>query len=169
MEIGSIFLILALAVVIFLFITRPFFDRSSGDRLVAKPEVRQRDLQRSALLSNRDRLLNAIQELDADNELGKLPAGEYAPQREKMVLAAAETLRQLDEINLSDGRTSQTVVKSDEDELEALIAARRAGQAAQGRVYQAPQAGNKAYCTRCGKPLKSGDRFCPTCGEKVPS
>ena len=166
MEIGSFFLILALTVVVILFITRPLFERRGQDRLVAKPEAQHREWMRSTLLADRDRLLNALHELDADNELGKLPEGEYAPQREKMVLEAADTLRRLDEMKLTDSRSPQPpVVQNEEDELEALVAVRRMQLVNQQKNAQ--QQISYTYCTHCGKPLTADDKFCSSCGTKV--
>ena len=117
----------------------------------------------SSLLAERDRILNAISELDFDNTLGKIPAEDYPLRREQLVLRGADVLRQLDEYQ--GGATSDTtsarletalrsdVVKQDDD-LETLIAARR-------RVRQEKSGG---FCPQCGGAIIKSDRFCPKCG-----
>lgn len=168
MVIGSIFLILALAVVAFLFVTQPLFEPADGDDLVANPDVQQREILRSTLLSERDRLLNTLMELDADNVLGKIPPGEYTPLREKMVHEAADILRQLDEINLNMDRISKpALVHPEEDDLEALIAFRR--QALAGNTIRTSRdpADSQEFCTHCGNSLIAGDKYCPVCGTRV--
>jgi hypothetical protein len=59
MDIGSLLLILALVILVGLFIARPLFDRKA--EVVASPSG-QSDHQRSALLAEHDRILNALQE-----------------------------------------------------------------------------------------------------------
>lgn len=177
---GAIFLTLALAVVVTLYIVLPLWEERASDELVPRKEVLKREYQRSALLADRDRLLSALLELDADYELNKIPPGEYAPLRERLVREAAQTLRHLDEINLA-GRQPRTTMPgansaTDEaDDLEELIALRKQelSEIHQGhnevRDLPAEVTGFQAYCTYCGKPLMSGDRFCPSCGSRIPS
>lgn len=158
MDIGSLFLILAVAILVVLFLTRPFMEPNKDQRLLVPAEVQQREHHRSALLAERDRVLNALLELDSDNELGKLLPDDYTTQRERLVLTGAEVLKQLDAINLQNEPDTPRVAPSpaEEDELEALIAARR----------QAKEQ-KKNYCPACGSELKPGDRFCPGCGARV--
>ncbi|MCE5207896.1 MAG: zinc ribbon domain-containing protein [Chloroflexi bacterium] len=175
MVIGSIFLILSLAVVVSLFITLPLMDHAGSDELVANRDMQECETRRSILLSDRDRLLNALLELDADNELGKIPPEEYAPLREKMVHEAAETLRCLDEMNLAKDQISKSsLLQSDDDDLEALIASRRKelSDSAKGLPGSSPDGSFttdefQAYCIHCGKPLMPGDKFCSVCGKSV--
>lgn len=159
MDIGSIFLLLALAVVVFLFVSRPFFEGGGDQRLLVPSEIQQYEHERSALLAERDRILNSLLELESDQALGKLPAEEFERQREDLMKSGASVLRRLDEINLQD----EPVVSSpappiEEDELETLIAARK--QARQDR---------QRFCPSCGALLNPGDRFCPSCGSRIDS
>lgn len=175
MLIGSIFLVLALAAVVTVFIILPLWEQGGTDELIPRQEVKESEHQRSALLAERDRLLNALQELDSDNELGKIPAGEYAPARTDMLREAAAVLRSLDELNLAfeNNHNGAPVNQPAEDDLEALIARRRHETAARHdeQVLAADRpagtAIRQAYCTQCGKPVMSGDKFCPACGAKV--
>lgn len=178
MDIGSIFLILGLLVVVGIFISRPFFERQ------AKP-VTQAEHQRSALLAERDRIINALQELDFDHAMGKLPEEDYPAQRALLLQQGADVLRQLDafepavqrgalseeaearleaaiaarrgEVSLpvgANGSSVRTVAASPDDALEVLIAGRR-------RTRKEKAAG---FCPQCGNPVQVSDRFCPKCG-----
>ncbi len=126
MDLGSIFLILALFILVGLFITRPLFDRSysyANQVLEAHPDRPQQDgydHNRSMLLAERDRILTALHELDFDHALGKIPEAEYPQQRMILLQKGANVLRELD--SLVEMNPQSTV----EDRLEAAIAARRA-------------------------------------------
>lgn len=172
MLVGAIFLTLALAVAVTLYIVMPLWDNRTSDELMPRKEILSRQYQRSTLLADRDRLLSSLLELDADYELKKIPVGEYAPLRERLVREAAHTLRQLDEINLS-GKHAPSPDK--QDDLEELIALRKQ-QLVEGET-DLPDMNNQpgeatafqAYCTYCGKPLMPGDKYCPACGSKIPA
>jgi len=127
MDIGSIFLILAVLLLVLLYVGRPFLDGRSS--LVTKESQEM-----SHLLAERDRVLNALQELEFDFQLGKIPAEDYPQQRELMLRHGAETLRQIDELQTQNpiqdfGRRSVSEQaagpKSVEDRIEAAVAARR--------------------------------------------
>jgi hypothetical protein len=133
MDIGSLLLILALVILVGLFVARPLFDRKAE---VVAPPSRQSDHQRSALLAEHDRILNALQELDFDHALGKIPEEEYPTQRALLLQQGAEALRQLDELQL------QAPTQDAESRMEAAIAARRA---------DAPQAGGELTLGKAGK------------------
>ena len=156
MDIGSNFLILALFILTALYISRPFYDRLSTKN-------RHLDSELSALLAERDRLLNAISELDFDHTLGKIPAEDYPLRRGQLVQRGAEVLRQLDEYqDESVGDTTsarlETAIEAgivnQDDDLEALIAARR----------RARQEKSGGFCPQCGGPAVRSDSFCPKCG-----
>ena len=185
MDIGSIFLILGLFILVGLFISRPFLERTSVS-------VSQEEHEYSALLAERDRLLNALQELDFDNALGKVPEDDYPSQRSALLQRGAEVLRQLDtyQKEVPEGDLSAGM----EDRLEAAIAARRADAA---RVNAAPQLQTvegipnsqgaadddleallasrrrdrrekaAGFCSQCGGAVQKSDRFCPKCGNAV--
>jgi hypothetical protein len=174
MDIGSIFLILGLFVLVGLFVGRPFLERK------AVP-VSLEDRQVSSLLAERDRILNALEELDFDFTLGKIPELEYPGQRLALLQRGAEILRQLDTLR------PENTLEDAEVRLEAVIAARRADAArvhiapngASGRVVHTPDDDLEAviasrrrqqkektggFCPQCGRPVQKSDRFCPKCG-----
>jgi len=187
MDIGSIFLILALLLLVGVFITRPFFERKVVPG--ADPQADERDHELSSLLAERDRLLNALQELDFDQALGKIPEEDYPGQRTLLLQQAAEVLRKLDALQASSAADEM------EARLEAAIAARRvtvqpslapaqAELVGVGRVFPvaAPdddleillarrrreRLGKSAgFCPNCGGPVQQTDRFCPKCGATV--
>lgn len=183
MDIGSIFLILGLLVLVAIFISRPLLD----GRTV---ELSQEEHELSTLLAERDRLLTALQELDFDYTLGKIPEEDYPAQRAVMVQRGVEILRRLDELQ------AEAHPEDDEARLDAAIAARRAETAAVAlpvgngsgvRVKPAPLAVGQdddleallanrrrdrkekagGFCPACGKPVQKSDRFCPKCGQPV--
>ncbi len=168
MDIGSVFLIAALFVLVGLYVAKPIIDRQSSSVGVTERMI-------SSLLAERDRVLDALQELDFDNQLGKIPEEDYPPRRADLLQRGAETLRQID--------AYQKDAKSDEaDTLEAAIAARRAAlpsdggsalsevepddmleaQIAARRRDRREKAGG--FCPGCGQPIQQSDRFCAKCG-----
>ena len=168
MDIGSILLILAVLVPVVLFIARPLMEGSAT-------EVTAEEHQYSALLAERDRILNAIQELEFDHTLGKIPDDEYPNQRANLMRAGADVLRQIDEYegisgeNEADDRIEATVMArkaarlpvDPDDELEALIANRRRSQ----KENDQPRSGG--FCPHCGNCVQESDIFCPKCGNSL--
>jgi hypothetical protein len=182
MDIGSLLLLLALLVLIGLFIARPLLDRDSA---AATPEEELKVHELSTLLAERDRILTALEELDFDNALGKIPSEDYTNQRARLVNQGADVLRKLDELNgdTSDAEierrieeaiaerriTTSNIVETEvlsqpqpvlvdaDDEVEVQLAARR-------RARQDKSAG---FCPQCGRPVQQSDRFCPNCGNDL--
>ncbi len=174
MDIGSIFLILALLIPVVIYISRPLFERS-----VARVSDAERDM--STLLAKRDQVVASIQELDDDYNLGKIPSENYPSQRMNLLQNGADILRQIDTYQLA------PVMMTAEDRLEAAIIARRHilatapvavkknGNAvppvpdddleqriAIRRRTMSGKAGG--FCPKCGRPVQASDRFCPKCG-----
>jgi hypothetical protein len=181
MDIGSIFLILGLFILVAAFIARPLFDARQPQ---LQPELPQQDEHEfSALLAERDRVITTLQELDFDHTLGKIPEEEYPAQRAMLVQRGAEILRRLDtyqpaaqpvataEDRLEDAIAARRqlrdrpvakngngkVVVTADDDVEVLIASRR-------RVRPEKAGG---FCPKCGSPMQRSDRFCPKCGGQI--
>lgn len=159
MELGTIFLLLGVLVIVVLFVAQPF-----GEHWRAKEQSGQ---EISVLQANRENALNGLQELESDYKLGKVPEQEYSIQRANLLKQGAEILRRLDEIQTAQpaqpveqikplAKVSPSKPMADED-LEELIAKRRAAR-------QQKAAG---FCPKCGKPIVITDRFCPACGRAV--
>jgi len=170
MDIGSIFLILAVLVPVVLFIARPLMERSATIVTTEEHDY-------SHLLAERDRILNAVQELDFDHALGKIPDEEYPAQRSNLMRTGADVLRQIDEFEgqfvvtnaeaddrieaeIAARKTARPPIDPD-DELEALIANRRRVQ----KESDQPKTGG--FCPQCGNCVQATDRFCPKCGQPL--
>jgi len=168
MELGSLFLILAVVVFVGVYLYAPFMRNPRRVRVDESHEV-------STLKAERDRVINSLQELDFDYHLGKIPADDYPEQRSALLQKGADILRKLDEIipDASSVRNAENRIEkaaaarradastqeeamSDED-LEAMIAARR----------KANKSKSAGFCPRCGKPVLSTDKFCPSCGKAL--
>ena len=167
MELSSILLILSLLVLTVVFIGQPFFQRQtkkinkSNPRLT--PEEIQLDHNRSTLLAEKERCLAAIQELDFDHSLHKIPEDLYPIQRAELMQTAARVLQQLDAIE-SKSKQQSTVPgelirgkDKEYDDLEELIAKRKVDQNKK----------SSGFCPKCGKPVLESDRFCPKCGTTI--
>jgi zinc-ribbon domain len=161
MELGAIFLLLGVLLIVVLFVMQPF-SKQWHVKIQTGQEL-------SVLQANRENALNALQELEADFNLGKVPEAEYTAQRASLLKAGADVLRRLDEIQHAQPAIRKEPVNPPimespishlaDDDLEGLIAKRRA-------VRQQKAAG---FCPRCGKPILQSDRFCPACGKAVNS
>lgn len=168
MELGSIFLILAVLIIVGVYLYMPFTTRSRKLSTVEMHDI-------SALKAERDRVINSLQELDFDFKLGKIPAEDYPEQRAELLKKGSDVLRKLDELEprAASARnvesrietaaaakradaSSSTAVISDDD-LEAMIAARR-------KQHKSKSAG---FCPSCGKPVLASDHFCPSCGKSL--
>jgi hypothetical protein len=180
MDIGSLLLLLALLVLIGLFIARPLLNRETE---TATPEEDQKEHELSTLLAERDRILTALEELDFDNALGKIPSDDFANQRAQLVSQGADVLRKLDEFN---GDPSDAAI---ERRIEEAIAARRITTAGVGETEVMPQPvlvdaddevevqlaarrrsrqdKSAGFCPQCGRPVQQSDRFCPKCGNAL--
>ena len=134
MDLGAIFLGLAVVVSFIPWVARPFFEQrrqaSNGRRKPAIPES-------SRQLTERRKVLSALNELDFDFQTGKITAEDHRDLRARLMAEAASLTPAL---------------QAEDDELEALIRARR-------------EALDKATrCGQCGERLSGTDRFCPSCG-----
>jgi NADH pyrophosphatase NudC (nudix superfamily) len=158
MQITTFLLLLALLTVVAWFVTRPLMRQGHARILADDHEV-------SSLLAERERVLEALEELDFDYALGKVPADEYPLQRSALLKQGAAILRRLDTLSSSPEQkmempqpvpAEQPDAMSD-DEIETLIAARRS----------ARKARSGGFCPACGKPIMASDRFCPYCGKTL--
>ena len=168
MQITAILISLALLILVAVYLYAPFINRRAR-------RVTEEEHELSALLAERDRVINSLQELDFDYKLGKIPEEDYPAQRASLLQTGADILRKIDTIApepasaqdvdariekaIAARRADASVAKpevSDED-MEAMIAARRRGQ--KGK--------SSGFCPKCGKPVMVSDRFCPSCGKSL--
>jgi hypothetical protein len=173
MELTAIFFSLAVLILVGIYLYSPFMERRAR-------RVTEEEHELSALMAERDRVINSLQELDFDFKLGKIPEEDYPVQRSALLQKGADILRKIDALappsTFGQGRNGQDT----EARLERAIAARRAD-AALVRVEvtdddiesmissRRKSRTNKAagFCPKCGKPVMVTDRFCPSCGKSL--
>ncbi len=176
MDIGSIFLLLGILVVVVVFIFQPFIDERRHRVLItqAVPAL-EKEMHISAMLAERERILRALQELDFDYSLGKIPEEDYPTQRQFLLHKGAEIIKKLDEIggdeksidqiqrieailgtNQANSEDNQEFFEKDVD-VESMIAARK-------RTKESKPDG---FCPKCGKPISKNDKFCSKCGNTL--
>ena len=173
MDIGALFLTLAVATLVAMYLGQPYLERRT--KLVSEKEF-----EHSHLLAERDRYINALRELDFDYDLGKIPEDEYPAQRANLLQKGADALRKLDEYEGAKDTSA-------EDRLEAVVAARRADStAAPVAADAAPtmnaddelesliaarrskrKAKSGGFCPNCGHAVLAKDKFCTNCGKKT--
>ena len=152
MDLGSFFLILAAGIIVLVLLARPFVAEDAQVKFTQTQQKFSKEEDRlSTLLAERDRILSAVEEIETDYEMGKIPAGAYPQSRTGLLHSGAEILKQIDELTLKN--------KSDGmDDLEKMIETRR----------EARKTKNAAsYCPHCGNALQKNDRFCSGCGKEV--
>lgn len=159
MDLGAIFLLILVLAFIVLFVTRPFLERR-------RIQGGKKNQNLSSLLAERERLLTAIEELDSDQTLDKIPPKDYPHQRSELIHQGAEVLQQIDaltsntsqklsaEIGSHSNESAPVPTELTDDELEDMLAMRRA-------IRKEKTAG---FCPKCGKPVLLTDAFCPSCG-----
>ncbi|HVN14107.1 MAG TPA: zinc ribbon domain-containing protein [Anaerolineales bacterium] len=169
MDISAVFFLLAVLIIVGMYLYAPFTQRTRRVTTVEEQEI-------SSLMAERDRVINALQELDFDFSLGKIPAEDYPAQRTELLKKGADILRKLDSIQPAssfgpdvEARIEEAIaarradasaaVKAEvsDDDLESLIASRR-------KVRKERSAG---FCPRCGQAVLVSDRFCPSCGKSL--
>jgi len=156
MELGAIFLSLAVLLLAALFISQPFLFPAKEHKASAE------NAQISALLADKDRYLGLIQELEQDHSLGRITDEDYPAMRSDLMLKASNTLRKIEELeNIISHQTFQTplprtAVKQNID-LDDLLAMRRSQKKDR----------TDGFCPHCGKPVVKSDKFCSHCGKKI--
>ena len=173
MELTAIFFSLAVLILVGMYLYAPFMERRAR-------RVTEEEHELSALMAERDRVINSLQELDFDFKLGKIPSEDYPLQRANLLQKGADILRKMDELTTAntqfdtDARIERAITerRSDsvpvegasdtkrgvtDDDLESMIAARH-------RTRKEKSAG---FCPNCGKPVMVSDRFCPACGKAL--
>lgn len=162
MQLVSIFLTLGLMVFIGVYLYAPFLERRAR-------RVTEEEHELSSLLAERERALNALQELDFDYKLGKVPEEDYPTQRANLLQKGAGILKRLDELTpqkeadvtieraIASRRKKTSAVTASDDDIESMIATRR-------KAHKSKSAG---FCPKCGKPVMASDKFCPSCGKAL--
>jgi NADH pyrophosphatase NudC (nudix superfamily) len=157
MDIAAILFLIALLLAVSLYLMTPLMGNRSRISAEEPQEV-------SSLLAERERLLNALQELDFDFQLGKIPEDDYPAQRADLLQKGAEVLKKLDALAASRPVVQRAIAAAGaqaaaltDDEIESMLAARR-------KAHKNRSAG---FCPHCGKPTLATDQFCPNCGKSL--
>lgn len=168
MELTAIFFSLAVLILVGMYLYAPFMEHRARNVTAEEHDL-------SALMAERDRVINSLQELDFDFKLGKVPEEDYPAQRASLLQKGAEVLKQIDalapqltsaqdtearlEKAIAARRADAAVATAEvsDDDLEVMIAARRKGRREK----------SAGFCPRCGKPVMVTDRFCPACGKSL--
>jgi hypothetical protein len=186
--IGSLFLVLALAMLVAVFLSQPFLRRQKWETSEVNSKAEAQEHVRSSLMAEHDRILTALQELDFDNTLGKIPPEDYPVMRASLLKSGADVLRKLDAMEPAghtrgDGLREiglQETTASAEERIEAVVAERRADSANMPAPARAKvAAGGNGHAAGKGDALedliasrkrqreeKTGG-FCPRCGRTV--
>ena len=169
MEIAAIFFTLAIFILVAMYLYAPFMERRAR-------RVTEEEHELSALLAERDRVVNSLQELDFDFKLGKIPEEDYPTQRAGLLQKGADILRKIDSFSPQAGSAQD----DEEARLEKAIAARRADAStakpevsdddvesmiSSRRKNRKEKSGG--FCPKCGRPIIATDRFCPSCGKSL--
>ena len=175
MELTAIFFSLAVLILVGMYLYAPFIERRAR-------RVTEEEHELSALMAERDRVINSLQELDFDFNLGKIPEEDYPTQRSSLLQKGADILRKIDELTpaSSNGKGGSRDDQDTEARLERAIAARRADASVTTSqvsdddlesMISTRRKGRKdktaGFCPRCGKPVMVTDRFCPSCGKSL--
>jgi hypothetical protein len=168
MQITAIFFTLAILILVGIYLYAPFMERRAR-------RVTEEEHELSALMAERDRVINSLQELDFDFKLGKIPEEDYPTQRASLLQKGADILRQIDalapqpvavqdvdariEKAIAARRADASVARAEisDDDVESMIAAR----------HKARKEKSSGFCPKCGKPVMVSDRFCPSCGKSL--
>ncbi|GAB4461842.1 MAG: hypothetical protein Kow0070_20010 [Anaerolineales bacterium] len=168
MEIAAILLTSGIAILVGLYLYAPVLEHG-GRRITAEEH------ELSSLFAERDRVVNALQELDFDYKLGKIPEEDYPAQRAALLQKGADILRKIDSYSPQMDSAQDT-----EARIEKAVAARRADAAAKARQItdddiesliasrrKARKNKSAGFCPKCGKPVLTSDKFCPSCGKSL--
>jgi len=168
MELTAIFFSLAVLILVGIYLYAPFMERRAR-------RVTEEEHELSALMAERDRVINSLQELDFDFKLGKIPEDDYPLQRSTLLQKGADILRKIDSfapqissVQDTEARLERAIaarradasvarVNVSDDDLESMISSRR-----KSRTNK-----SAGFCPKCGKPVTVTDRFCPSCGRSL--
>jgi hypothetical protein len=148
MEIGSLIIVLLLFFLSGLFVLRPF---------LVKTESRGRagTTMRDSLVAEKERLLQAIEEIDLEFELEKISSAEHTRSRDLLMVEAAGVLSELDKMpKPKSGKKNNADPVQDGDDLEKMIADRR----------KQLKKDRSVKCPHCNETVEKGAQFCSHCG-----
>ena len=156
MDIGSIFIILAILIIIVAYIARPLVENRGF-------AVTEADRRYSRLQARRDQVLTILQELDMDHSMGKIPQEDYDAQRAILVARGASVLKEMDQFR-KPGKASR-LTNGSKDVATSQLEAQIEEAVSQMRTEQSGL--DAKYCSNCGNALEGGDLFCVGCGTPI--
>lgn len=148
MSTASIFLGLALALVVLPFVVEPFWRRGRGSRRLARTALAD------TAGASKDAALVAVRDLDFDFQTGKVTEADYQPLRQQLLLAAAQAASA--EATARPAARTPGGARVDDDIETAVRELRLSRHAAHS---PAP-----ATCATCGTVAAGTDKFCGHCG-----
>ncbi|HEX8834399.1 MAG TPA: hypothetical protein VF719_09375 [Abditibacteriaceae bacterium] len=129
-------------------------DSSEPDAPTSPPHRNHANYE--ALVSERDRLLRSLKELEFDHSTDKIDEAEYQSQRADL---STQTSRVLDRLErLSPRGAARSNMQDTELELEVLVARARRKRAT------AKSSGASRWQCGCGRVMDARDAFCASCG-----
>ncbi len=151
MDIGAVLFILGLLGLVAAYVGRPLLEQRGL-------KVTEEDREFSSLLARRDRVLDALEELDMDRHMKKIDSDDYQRRRAELVSEGAEVLRQLDQLNANLEISTEGESADVEGRIEQQVIRLR---------QQKEKQPSTTYCPACGAEALASDRFCTQCGEPL--
>ena len=147
MELGSLLVVILLFFLSGLFVLRPFLIRTESSG-------RAGATLRDSLVADKERLLQAIEEIDLEYELNKISSEEHTRSRDLLMSEAAGVLKELDKLPKTRSQKKVKSAPAEDDTLEKMIAERR----------KHLQKDRQTRCPHCGEAVAHGAQFCSQCG-----
>ena len=163
----------ALAGGVVLFVLFPIFARAS--EVSEKPSEASQE--RKSLGEKKDRIYEAIKDVDFEYQAGKLSDSDYQSVRADFVAQAAEVIARLDELDASHAAAEkeEPAVESPEPapEAESGVSCPSCEQSNPEGAKFCMRCGHKIEispnCPQCGAELQEEARFCTACGVSIPA
>ena len=156
MEIPAGLISLVVTLIIVAYIAQPFFStQQSSQQRRTEQNLATILRQQANLYTERNRIYQAITDLDFDYATNKISGEEFALQRHRFVAQGVSILQQLDALAVPE-----------EDPIESAVHAWKA----RVEVLPAPPVSDDQgarFCPRCGERATAGDRFCGSCGARL--
>jgi len=166
MDIGAIFIGLALLVLTVPVVVRPFRQNQSK-RTGAGQRQGQASFTGHELKPQREQVLAALRDLDFDYQTGKIAEQDYTLLRSELLAQAAQLIQSQE----TEDEAIEKLIRARREAL-SVVEARKCSQC--GRKLSADDCFCSACgqpvgvsCPQCGKSITSEDRFCSACGEPV--
>lgn len=142
MALLSVFIVLAVGILSFAFITSVFSSEGQKELSGGEDKTVPQD-------ENYQQKINWLRDLESDRAAGKIEEEDYSEQKSSLEQEALALLKQKES-------RLKAQNSGDQKDVEALIQDRRLE-----RLER-----SAGFCSKCGQPLQRSDQFCPSCGNK---